>query len=157
MEGLLNFYQSTDSVGTSGQPTREQLEQIASGGYTAVVNLAMHDSDNAIPEEGNIVASLGMSYFHLPVPFEKPEATHLARFIRLMVALDGEKVFVHCAINARVSAFMYKYLTLAKGHDGENCKSPLLHLWLPQMDDAWRRILDLTAGDIGLDKAADSA
>lgn len=110
----------------------------------------MPDSDNAIPEEGNIVTALGMSYFHIPVPFEQPTAAHVKAFIRLMNALEGEKVFVHCAVNARVSAFMYKYLTLGRGQDDESSTSPLLKTWLPQMDDAWTAIMALSAKDIEL-------
>jgi len=150
MEKPLNFYQMTENVGTAGQPTAAQLEQISREGYSSVVNLAMPDSDNAIPEEGGIVSSLGMSYFHIPVPFDRPTAQHLGKFVRLMEALEGEKVFVHCAVNARVSAFMYKYLTLSKGQSEDASSSPLLEKWLPQMDDAWQSIMNLEAEDIDL-------
>ena len=148
MEKLLNFCQLTENIATSGQPTKEQFRTIAEQGYTNVVNLAMHDSDNAIKDEGNLVASMGMSYFHLPVPFERPTAEHVKKFIGLMNLLDGEKVFVHCAVNARVSAFMYKYLTLEKGMPGEAATSPLLTQWLPQMDDTWKLIMNLETKDI---------
>ncbi|WP_339858743.1 protein tyrosine phosphatase family protein [Pseudohongiella acticola] len=149
MDELLNFHQSTETIGTAGQPTREQFKKIAEQGYSSVVNLAMHDSDNAIPEEGNIVSSLGMSYFHMPVPFDRPTAEHLKKFIRIMYALEGEKVFVHCALNARVSAFMYKYLTLCKSVGEAESTSPLLRQWLPQMDEAWKSIIRLSADEVG--------
>ena len=97
---------------------------------------------NAIPEEGNIVASLGMAYIHLPVPFEKPEPHCLRKFMAVMEALEGEKVFVHCALNARVSAFMYKYLTERKGFSEEDATSPLLKAWRPRMDEGWQSILE---------------
>ena len=45
---VLNFYQMTDNIAIGGQPTVSQLSQIADAGYSVVVNLAMHDSDNAI-------------------------------------------------------------------------------------------------------------
>ena len=150
MDKLLNFYQITERVGTAGQPTVEQFGQIAEQGYSSVVNLAMHDSDNAIPEEGSIVVSLGMSYFHIPVPFDRPTAEHLKKFILLMDMLEGEKVFVHCAFNMRVSAFMYKYLTLSKSRSEAELISPILKEWVPSMEKAWQFIIDLTAEDIGL-------
>lgn len=148
MSELLNFYQITDGIGTAGQPTREQLEELPRAGYTTVVNLAMHDSDNAILEEGNIVASLGMTYFHLPVPFDAPNAGYLKKFFDVMDVLKDEKVFVHCAINARVSAFTYKYLTLKRGVAPDKAKTPLLLKWEPRMDEAWKKILDLQLEDI---------
>lgn len=150
MEQILNFYQVTKDIGTSGQPTKEQFAKIAGQGYSSVINLAMPDSDSAIPEEGNIVSSLGMSYFHIPVPFEKPAAEHVKKFIRLMKALEGEKVFVHCAVNARVSAFIYKYLTLSQGMSEESSTSPILQKWAPKMDEKWKAILNLKAEDVEL-------
>ncbi len=150
IEQVLNFYQITGEIGTAGQPTREQFSQIAGQGYASVINLAMHNSDHAIPEEGNIVAALGMSYFHIPVPFDQPTAEHVKKFFRVLNALEGEKVFVHCALNARVSAFMYKYLTLCKGQSAESSTSPLLRQWLPTMDAAWTSIMTLSASDVGV-------
>jgi hypothetical protein len=57
MEKPNKYFQITENVGTSVQPTREQFSGIAAEGYD-VVNLAMHNSDNAIPEEGSIVTGL---------------------------------------------------------------------------------------------------
>ncbi len=147
-EQPLNFFQSTPDIGTSGQPTRGELHKIAEDGYEAVINLAMHDSDNAIPEEGSICASLGMYYFNIPVPFDEPTAEHLREFIGLMDILKGKKVWVHCAVNARVSAFMYQYLTLTQGVAPEDATSPLLAKWRGRMDDVWQEFLAIDAGEL---------
>lgn len=111
---IKNFVQLTSSVGTAGQPRAEDFADIASAGYNAVINLAMADSEHALPNEGNLVAKLGMTYIHLPVNFQTPQVTDVAQFIRLMRGLDVDKVFVHCVLNLRVSAFMYHYLRLEK-------------------------------------------
>lgn len=148
MEDILNFYQSTDRIATAGQPSAGQFREIAEAGYKAVINIAMHDSDGAIPEEGNIVASLGMDYVHIPVPFDAPSAEHLKRFFGAMKVLEGDKVFVHCALNMRVSAFMYKYLTLVEGRAAGDSESPILAGWRNNIDGAWQGILDLTAEEI---------
>ena len=148
MEGLFNFCQIAKNVGTAGQPTVDQLSDIAKAGYTTVVNLAMHDSDNAIPQEGNIVTSLGMTYIHMPVPFDAPTVNHVRKFFGIMDVLGNEKVFVHCAVNARVSAFMHQYLTLRKGVVSAQATSPMLQKWLPEMDDNWKSIMGLESGDV---------
>ena len=150
MNDLLNFHQITDFVGTSGQPTNEQFQTIAKSGYKVVVNLGMHDSDNVLTEEGNIVASIGMNYIHIPVPFDAPSASHLKDFFNVMNAFEGKKIFVHCVVNARVSAFMYQYLTLIKGLDTDTSTSPLLEKWLPSMDGNWKSILELSLEEIEL-------
>lgn len=148
MKELLNFYQSTVLVGTCGQPTVDQFIDIAEQGYSTVINLAMHDSENAVKEEGNIVASLGMSYIHMPVPFDAPDIYHFKRFCQLMDVVDGEKVLVHCAVNARVSAFMHQYLTLTKGFESAQVSSPLLNKWRPRMDNVWGRFMAFSKTDL---------
>jgi protein tyrosine phosphatase (PTP) superfamily phosphohydrolase (DUF442 family) len=148
MEDIINFYQITENIGTGGQPTISQLTEIAEENYSVVVNLAMHDSDNAIPEEGDIVSSLGMKYIHIPVPFEAPTSNHLKKFFNVMDSFEEKKVFVHCAVNARVSAFMHQYLTLKKGVSSETASSPLLNQWLPTMDSNWKSIMELEIEEI---------
>ena len=148
MENIINFYQITENIGTGGQPTIGELAEIAEANYSVVVNLAMHDSDNAISEEGDIVSSLGMKYIHIPVPFEAPTSDHLKKFFNVMDSFEDKKVFVHCAVNARVSAFMHQYLTLKKGVSSEQATSPLLNQWLPTMDSNWKSIMELAIKEI---------
>jgi protein tyrosine phosphatase (PTP) superfamily phosphohydrolase (DUF442 family) len=149
MTDITNYVQLTDNVATSGQPTREQFAEIAARGYEAVVNLALATSDHAIPEEGSLVAGAGMMYAHIPVRFENPTTADLRLFIGTMRALEGRKVWVHCVVNARVSAFMYHYLRHEKRLPEEQSRSPVLDRWAPRMDDVWKRFLALTPHEIG--------
>jgi len=145
-----HYFQITEKVGTSGQPTADQFADIAAAGYNTVINLAMYNSDRAISEEGNIVAEQGMTYIHLPVPFDNPTVDHLKRFIGIMSALEDDKVWVHCVVNKRVSAFMYHYLTKVKGIDEQRATSPILREWVPFMEDVWRKFMEIGKQDLGL-------
>lgn len=147
---ITNFVQNTEDIGSSGQPTRAQFQDISRAGYDAVINLAMPDSDHAIPEEGSLVTSLGMSFCHIPVDFAAPTAADLRQFIGVMRALEGRKVWVHCVVNARVSAFLYHYLKRVRKLDEAACRSPILEQWTPQMDDVWQNFLALENSDIGI-------
>ena len=69
---IINEFQITPTICSSGQPTEDQFKRIASLGYDCVVNLAMPDHERSIDREGSIVTSLGMTYVHLPVPFDAP-------------------------------------------------------------------------------------
>jgi len=138
---IYNFEQMMDWLGTSGQPEREQFEAIADAGYQAVINLALPTSDNAIADEASIVTCLGMGYHHIPVKFEEPTVDDLRTFLGVMRALDGKKVWVHCVVNARVSAFVFQYLRYEKGVDDDSARSTLLTRWEPKMDDTWRNFL----------------
>ena len=146
----INFHQSTKAIATSGQPDRTQFHVIAEDGYEAVVNLAMHDSDKALIDEGSLVTSLGMHYFHIPIPFDEPTAEHLEEFIGLMSILSKKQVWVHCAGNARVSAFMFHYLTKVLDIPEEKASSPLLNKWRPKMDPIWLEFMEITHDEIGL-------
>lgn len=143
LEDITNYVLLAADIGTSGQPTREQFRAIADAGYDAVINLALPTSDHAIPEEGAIVSGLGMSYVHIPVQFDNPTIEDLRRFVGIMQALDGHKVWVHCVVNARVSAFLYHYLRHVRCVDERAARSPVLERWTPRMDETWRQFLAL--------------
>jgi protein tyrosine phosphatase (PTP) superfamily phosphohydrolase (DUF442 family) len=104
--GIKNYLQLTDRIATAGQPTRQELAAVAGAGYQAVINL--HTSSD-LPDEGELVHALGLEYVHIHVPWERPERSHLERFFAEMEARRGQRLFVHCAANKRVSAFMALY------------------------------------------------
>lgn len=131
VEAITNYVRVSDRIASSGQPEEHQFRDISEAGYSAVINLAMPDSSNAIPEEGHIVTSLKMTYVHIPVPYEAPDITHLRAFIKTMVAYSGQKVWVHCVINYRVSAFLYQYQRIVHGLQPEEAKQAMLPSWQP--------------------------
>ena len=135
---IVNHVQLTERLASSGQPTAAQLGEIAAAGYEVVVNLAMPDHEQSIDEEGSLVTGLGMQYLHIPVPFDAPEEAHLAAFSGYLDAVKERKVWVHCIVNMRVSAFMYRYLQERRGWTAEQATTPILRGWLPQMDPVWQ-------------------
>jgi len=141
LECIRNFVRLTDDFGTAGQPRREQFQFIADSGFTAVINLAMPQHADSIDDEGRLVTELGMNYFHLPVPFDKPEIDHLRQFFALLDAQAGRKLFIHCILNYRVSAFMYLYLRLRRNFTERQARSPILEKW--EMEPQWRAIMQL--------------
>jgi len=106
VEDIKNFLPVGDLLGTAGQPTEAQVREIAEAGYQVVVNLGLLDPRYCLPDEAGLVASLGMDYHHIPVKFDAPQFSDLERFTQVMTACAGRKVFVHCAMNWRVSMFV---------------------------------------------------
>jgi len=149
---ILNHVQLTPRIGTSGQPTPEQLKEIAAAGYQAVINLALPTSDNALADEAGHVTRLRMAYFQIPVLFEAPRADEARTFVGVMRALEDRPVWVHCAMNLRVSAFMYVYLRHDLGLPEAEARSPMLAKWEPRMDEMWRKVLALTPEELALPK-----
>ncbi|MFN0068835.1 MAG: protein tyrosine phosphatase family protein [Limisphaerales bacterium] len=130
------------ALGTAGQPAAHQFTAIAGSGYEVVVNLALPTSDRAVPNEGEIVAGLGLAYVHLPVDFEHPQPTDVTAFRRVMRAFDGRRVFVHCAANMRVSAFVFLHRVLDLGVPRTEAEADLHRIWHPT--GAWAELIELT-------------
>lgn len=72
-----------------------------------MINLAPHGVENALVDEESSVLNAGMEYINIPVNFVRPTDRDVNQFAQLMNSLDDKKVWVHCAANMRVSAFMY--------------------------------------------------
>jgi len=148
MKRIRNFVQLTEQVGTAGQPTAAQFSTIAENGYQHVVNLGMPDHADAISNEGELVSSLGMNYVHIPVPFDAPRPDHVRLFCGVLSQFREDKVFVHCILNYRVSAFMYHYLTKIEKRDSVAARSPMFEKW--NVDPAWEKLMAWSSTDLGL-------
>ena len=136
---IYGFRAIGDSLGTAGQPTEAQLELVRARGFEAVINLALPTSDNAIANEGSIVTRLGMAYVHLPVDFKAPNSQDFAFFCRVMEAFDDRPVFVHCAANMRVSAFVFLYRVLCQQVPISVAEPDLHAIWRP--DEVWSQFI----------------
>ena len=136
---IYNFRPIGEKFGTAGQPTEEQFQAIRAAGFETVINLALPTSDNALPHEGSIVTGLGMSYVHIPVNFQAPTAQDFRTFCGAIKAFEGRRVFVHCAANMRVSAFVYLYRVLHQKLSPSEAERDLHAIWQP--DEIWSRFI----------------
>ena len=150
LEKIRNFVALDDRIGTAGQPRADQFASVADAGYELVINLAMPDHEDSIDQEGSLVSALGMTYIHIPVPFDAPDETHLSQFLGIMQANRERKVFIHCIMNYRVSAFMYHYFQRVEGRSQAGSRSPMFSRWEP--DEIW---LSFMQGN-GLDKSGEA-
>jgi protein tyrosine phosphatase (PTP) superfamily phosphohydrolase (DUF442 family) len=138
---IYNHRAIDDRLGSSGQPTVEQLAAIAAAGYTTVINLALHDDPRySLPDEAGTVASLGMHYVHIPVQFGTPTRGDLKAFFDAMEAHRSDKVWVHCAANMRVSAFLGLYWMLREGKGRDEAFALMRDLWQPNA--VWTAFID---------------
>ena len=140
LENIFNYLWLNDKVATGGQPTEKQLELVKNAGYQTVINLALPTSENALPDEKAVVESLGMTYINIPIDFNHPTEEEFDLFTETMQARQEEKIFVHCAANLRVSAFMYLYRTLYQNVSEETAKQDLNKLWQP--NQTWQKLSD---------------
>ena len=137
---IFNFREIGERLGTAGQPDQEQIRRIHDAGYEAVINLALPTSDNALSNEGSLVTSLGMTYIHIPVDFKNPASRDFRTFCKVMESFNERRVFIHCAANMRVSAFVFLYRVLREGMDRAQAERDLRAIWDP--DEVWNRFIE---------------
>lgn len=139
---VLHFAQLGNTLATSGQPTADEFREIAAQGYRTVVNLALPSSTGALADEGAVVAGLGMTYVNVPVPWDAPQVGQFRRFAALIRLLGVEKVWVHCAMNMRVSCFFYLYRRFELGWAEDDARRHMDPIWKPRDNPVWSRFID---------------
>jgi len=139
LENIYNYLKISDKIATAGQPSVEQFSHIKEAGYQVVINIALKDSSNALRNEQEIVEAEEMQYIHIPVIWENPTEDKLQKFIQVMKANVDKKVFVHCAANKRVSAFIYLYRRSQEGVNEEIAKKDLHQIWVP--NKVWQQFI----------------
>jgi protein tyrosine phosphatase (PTP) superfamily phosphohydrolase (DUF442 family) len=149
LDKICNYLEISGSIGTAGQPTPEQFIDIKSGGYDVVVNLAMPDSTNALANECDLVTEQGMEYVHLPVVWEKPTDADLDKFFGVMSQHQRQRVFVHCALNWRVSCFILLYRVICQGISQKKAQEALLTIWEP--DATWQGFMSRSLARHGVE------
>jgi uncharacterized protein (TIGR01244 family) len=140
LEDIYNFIQISDVLATSGQPTEAQMNEIAAAGYKVVVNLALGKSETALADEAGTVGALGMTYHHIPVVWESPQLSDFEQFCTQMDSLAGQKVFVHCVANYRVSMFLALYAEKRWGWTRAQADAHIRRMWEP--DEVWAPFIE---------------
>lgn len=136
----VHTHQVFDWLWTSGQLSEKDIGRLPALGIEAVINLATPTSSNALPGETERVAGLGISYFQIPVEWENPQLDELEQFFGLLAALEGRRLWVHCAMNMRVSAFVYLYRRICRGESEAAASYPMREVWEP--DGIWQAFID---------------
>ena len=107
---VFNYHNIDDLFATSGQPNAYQLKLIAENGYDAVINLAPNSVfEGSVINEAEILTANKVKYIHIPVNFNKPKDEDFLKFVNCLEENKDKKIWIHCAANMRVSAFVYKY------------------------------------------------
>jgi hypothetical protein len=88
-----------------------------------------------LPDEAASVRALGLEYVHIPVQFGAPTESDLERFFEAMEQYATERIWVHCAANMRVSAF----LGLRQGWPEPQAFALMHEIWQP--DPVWSKFI----------------
>ena len=134
-----NVHQIFDWLWTSGQLSEDDITCLPSLGIEAVINLAPPTSASALPGEAELITLGGITYIQIPVAWDRPELRQLSQFFEVLKALEGHKIWVHCAKNMRVSAFIYLYRRLRLGDTEDDAAFPMREVWVP--NETWQAFI----------------
>jgi protein tyrosine phosphatase (PTP) superfamily phosphohydrolase (DUF442 family) len=135
-----NTHQVFDWLWSSGQLSEADIDKLRSLGVEAVINLALPTSVNALHGEAELITGRGIAYIQIPVLFDQPRLHQLQQFFAALSMFEGRKVWVHCAKNMRVSAFIYLYRRLRLKQSEAEASYPMREVWEP--DPTWRAFID---------------
>ncbi|MGX7894129.1 protein tyrosine phosphatase family protein [Tsuneonella sp. HG222] len=128
---IRNFLRLSDRVTTSGKLDPADPARLAAMGARRVINLAMPDHPEMLPDAAGAMAQAGLEYVSVPVPFDSPGEDHYRRFSEEMAAAGEEPGHVHCVMNWRVSAFMYRW-NREHGMDEATARAQMEAIWSPE-------------------------
>ena len=142
LEEIYNFLPLTDTLLSSGMPTADQMTEVSSAGVQVVINLALPTSERALPNEADLVRSLGMKYVGIPVEWDKPTRANLDDFMNAMDANKGSKLLVHCQANYRATGFITLYRILRLGWEQATALEDLHRIWDPGDYPVWQKFIE---------------
>jgi protein tyrosine phosphatase (PTP) superfamily phosphohydrolase (DUF442 family) len=144
-----NTHQVFEWLWSSGQLSQGDVAALPALGIEAVINLALPTSSNALAGEAELITGQGIAYVQIPVLWERPEQYQLRQFFGALDVFKDRKVWVHCAKNMRVSAFIYLYRRICLGEEEEAALHPMREVWVP--NETWQAFIDetLTAHALG--------
>lgn len=146
---IYNFLEVNDFLITAGQPTAEQLRAAAAEGIKTVINLAASEPPYTLAGEAELVQSLGMNYYHIPVDWNNPLESDFAAFEALMQRLSDpdnpevprEKTLIHCVANFRVTAFYSLYALKHLGWSEEQSDRLRARIWQERDYPVWEQFI----------------
>ncbi len=145
IEEIFNYIRIDDHTVTAGQPTEDQLADLAKDGCDLIINLATIDPRYSLDNEEQSCRLLGMNYLHIPVEWTAPKIEDYQAFKAAMADATGQKILIHCAANYRVTVFYSVYAKQSLGWSKEQAEELIAQIWESnpdwQMDDVWQEYL----------------
>jgi len=136
---IRNYKEYSPTFSSSGQPNKEQLEDLQAEGFERVAYIAFSNSRGAVAEEDVIVKELGMDYVQVPVVWEAPTKSDFYAFAGAMQREPGRKTLLHCQANFRASAFAFLYRVLYEDVPVATAKADMNSIWQP--NETWQQLI----------------
>jgi protein tyrosine phosphatase (PTP) superfamily phosphohydrolase (DUF442 family) len=140
-QDIYNYHKVSERVITTGQPTEAQLKSAAEEGFAMVVNLATERPDHFTEDEADLVRSLGMAYYPIPVEWNDPRPADFEAFESVLQKLGAAKTLIHCAANFRVTAFYSLYAMKYLGWSEAQADTFRMQVWQGSNFPIWEKFI----------------
>jgi uncharacterized protein (TIGR01244 family) len=109
-----NVQKISDEITTAGQPSADDLRELAGQGFRTVVNLRMPDEPGVADEE-RIVEGQGLNYASIPVSPETLDDAAVQRFVNTIASEGRVPALVHCKSGGRAGMMTLLYMAVQNG------------------------------------------
>lgn len=142
--GVVNFTKVDATVACGGETSHEAIAEIAAQGFRTVINLRLPTEPGVLEEEA-VVRSAGLSYLHLPMDPNAPQAETAEQFLAAVADGAVQPVYIHCASANRVGAVWAIKRVVQDGWSRQDAiaeaeaigmKSPVMHEFVQRFLDA---------------------
>ena len=128
---LKNLQYNTETMVSSGLPSKEQLQELKAEGVTHVIDLLPGDRS----KEKQWADELGIAYTNIPVDWENPTLEDFQHYVAAMQSSKQGKTLTHCKLNWRGAVFTYLYRVTQLYESPTAAKTDLFKIWQPE--GAW--------------------
>ena len=98
---MKNEQQIVEGISIAGQPTADELKNLAGSGYRTVINLRGEGEEGAGADEERLVEGAGVNYSSIPISPQTIDDNAVTRFIQALDSEDGRPAVAHCGSGGR--------------------------------------------------------
>lgn len=120
--------QITNEMAIAGQPTFDELQQLAEAGYRSVVNLRSPNETGFLKDEQQKVESLGLCYINVSISKD----LNLDNMLPAIQQLNHlpKPMLVHCDSGIRSSIIVLMQLSISQGMRAEDAFQKVIKIGL---------------------------
>lgn len=111
----MNDRKITSEITIGGQPTADDIRELAAAGYRTVVNLRTPDEAGILPDEKVEVEHANLNYSAIPVAPDILDDITVQRFSQAVSSIDSQPAYVHCKGGGRAGVMTLLHLAIEHG------------------------------------------
>lgn len=147
----INHLVYDDAFASAGMPNAAFIEKLGRDGVDVVINVAPPGASGSLEDEADLVAAAQMAYLNIAVDWNEPSQNQVEQFLDYMKMQQGKRVFLHCQMNMRATAFAMLHRVINQGIDPAKALADMHTIWEPNR--TWAQLINLALDNHSVDFA----